>query len=99
VLTTPERKESNYVTTYSKKPRNPTDPFVRPKQWPLGRPRRRYTIILQWIFERLDDGGGGGIDWIDLVQDRGRWRYSCGYGDEPSGSIKCGKFLEYLRTC
>ena len=28
-------------------------------------------IILNWIFERLD---GGGIDWIDLAQDRGRWR-------------------------
>jgi hypothetical protein len=24
-------------------------------------------IILKWIFERL---GGGGIDWIDLAQDR-----------------------------
>jgi hypothetical protein len=27
-------------------------------------------IILKWIFERL----GGGIDWIDLAQDRDRWR-------------------------
>jgi hypothetical protein len=27
-------------------------------------------IILKWIFERLD----GGIDWIDLAQDRDRWR-------------------------
>jgi hypothetical protein len=33
---------------------------------PLGRPRRR----LKWIFERL----GGGMDWIDLAQDRDRWR-------------------------
>jgi hypothetical protein len=32
------------------------------------------------------------IDWIDLAQDRE-------YGDELSGSIKCGEFLEYLRTC
>jgi hypothetical protein len=29
------------------------------------------TIILKWIPERLD---GGGIDWIDLAQDRDRWR-------------------------
>jgi hypothetical protein len=29
-------------------------------------------IILKWIFERL----GGGVDWIDLVQDRDRWRAS-----------------------
>jgi hypothetical protein len=28
-------------------------------------------IILKWIFERLD---GGGIDWINLAQDRDRWR-------------------------
>jgi hypothetical protein len=27
-------------------------------------------IILKWIFERF----GGGIDWIDLAQDRERWR-------------------------
>jgi hypothetical protein len=26
-------------------------------------------IILKWIFERLD----GGIDWIDLAQNRDRW--------------------------
>jgi hypothetical protein len=47
----------------------------------VGKPERRrpledpgidWRIILKWIFERLD--GGGGIDWIDLVQDRDRWR-------------------------
>ena len=27
-------------------------------------------IILKWIFEMLD----GGIDWVDLAQDRDRWR-------------------------
>jgi hypothetical protein len=27
-------------------------------------------IILKWIFERL----GGGMDWIDLAQDRDRWQ-------------------------
>jgi hypothetical protein len=26
-------------------------------------------IILKWIIERL---GGGGVDWIDLAQDRDR---------------------------
>jgi hypothetical protein len=26
-------------------------------------------IILKWIFERL----GGGVDWIDLAEDRDRW--------------------------
>jgi hypothetical protein len=28
-------------------------------------------IILKWIFEKLD---GGDIGWIDLAQDRDRWR-------------------------
>jgi hypothetical protein len=26
-------------------------------------------IILKWIFKTWD----GGMDWIELVQDRGRW--------------------------
>ena len=32
--------------------------------------------------------GGGGIDWFDLVRDGDRG------GNEPSGSINCGEFLE-----
>jgi hypothetical protein len=27
-------------------------------------------VILKWIFKRL---GKGGVDWIDLAQDRDRW--------------------------
>jgi hypothetical protein len=27
-------------------------------------------LILKWIFERL----GGGMDWINLTQDRDRWQ-------------------------
>ena len=30
----------------------------------------RIRIILKWIFENWH----GGIDWIDLAQDRDRWR-------------------------
>jgi hypothetical protein len=29
-------------------------------------------IILKWTCERLD--GGEGMDWINLAQDRNRWR-------------------------
>jgi len=28
-------------------------------------------IILRWIFRKWD---GGGMDWIDLTEDRDRWR-------------------------
>ena len=37
-------------------------------------------------------GGGGGMDWIDLAKER-----EC--SNEPCGSIKCGEFFEWLRTC
>jgi hypothetical protein len=38
----------------------------------LGRPRRRWDrIILRWIFREWDVGG---MDWIELAQDRDRWR-------------------------
>jgi hypothetical protein len=44
----------------------------------------------------LQEVGWVGWDWMELAQDRDRWRapVSTGeYGREPSGSIKCGEFL------
>jgi hypothetical protein len=38
---------------------------------PLGRPRLRWVDNIKWIFERW---GWDGVDWIDLAQDRNRWR-------------------------
>jgi hypothetical protein len=38
--------------------------------------------------------GWGDMDWIDVAQDRDRWRGSFEWGDKPSGSIKCEEFLE-----
>jgi hypothetical protein len=29
------------------------------------------TIILKWIFKKWNEGG---MDWIDMAQDRDRWR-------------------------
>jgi hypothetical protein len=37
----------------------------------LGRPRRR---CLDNIRTDLGEVGWGGVDWIDLAQDRNRWR-------------------------
>jgi len=38
---------------------------------PLGRPRRRWEINMK---KYLQEVGCGGMDWIDLAQDKDRWR-------------------------
>ena len=38
---------------------------------PLGRPRRRWEDITK---KDLQEVGCRGMDWIDLAQDRDRWR-------------------------
>jgi len=38
---------------------------------PLGRLRRRWKINIKM---HLQEVGCGGMDWIDLAQDRERWR-------------------------
>jgi hypothetical protein len=38
---------------------------------PLGRPRRRWEDNIQMDLQRM---ACGGMDWIELAQDRGRWR-------------------------
>jgi hypothetical protein len=37
----------------------------------LGRPRRRWVDNIKMNLREI---GWDGIDWIDLVQDRGQWR-------------------------
>jgi hypothetical protein len=38
---------------------------------PLGRPRRRWEDNIKMDHR---DIGWGGVDWIDLAQDRDQWR-------------------------
>jgi hypothetical protein len=40
---------------------------------PLGRPRRRWEDNLKMDLQEVG-WGGGGMDWIDMAQDRDRWR-------------------------
>ena len=41
----------------------------------------------------LQEVGYGYMDWIGVAQDRDRWRTLVS-GNEPSGSVKCGEFLD-----
>jgi hypothetical protein len=36
------------------------------------------------------------LDWNDLAQNKESVRDSCENGNEPSGSIKCWEFVDYL---
>jgi hypothetical protein len=51
---------------------------------PLGRPRRGWVDD---VGMDLQEVGCGDVDWIGLAG-------ACECGDEPSGSIKCGEFLD-----
>jgi hypothetical protein len=54
----------------------------------LGKPRRRWVDNIRMDLQEV---GCGHVDWIGLAQDRDGWRKLV---NEPSGSIKCGEFLD-----
>jgi hypothetical protein len=47
-------------------------------------------IIFRWIYRKWN--GGHGLDWLGSGE--GQVAGSCICGNEPSGSIKCGEFLD-----
>jgi hypothetical protein len=55
----------------------------------LGRPRRRWEDNIKMDLQEV---GGCLGDWMDLAQDRNRWR-ALGYGEGLPGSINAGNFL------
>jgi hypothetical protein len=57
---------------------------------PRGRPRRRWVDNIKM---ELGEIGWGGMDWIDLGQDRDQWRALVN-SNKLSGSIKCWEVLE-----
>jgi len=62
---------------------------------PLERPRRRWEDNIKMDLQEV---GFGGMDWIELAQRQGQEAGTCECGNEHSGSVKCGEFLDYLRT-
>ena len=58
---------------------------------PLGRPKRRWVDIIRMDLQEV---GCGYVVRIGLAQDRDRWADACECGNKPSGSVKCGEFLD-----
>jgi hypothetical protein len=57
---------------------------------PLGRPRRRWEDNIKMDPQEVDKG----MDWIDLAQDRDRWRALVNAVMDLWVFIKCWEFLD-----
>ena len=58
---------------------------------PLGRQRHRWEDNIKMDLQEL---GCGGMDWINLAEDKDRWQALVNAIMKPLGSIKCGGFLD-----
>jgi hypothetical protein len=57
---------------------------------PLGRPRRWWVYNIKTDLREI---GWGGVDCINLAQDRDQFEGSCERDNEPSGSINLWEVL------
>jgi hypothetical protein len=62
---------------------------------PIGRPRRRWQDNIKMDFQKVRLWGCG----LDRAGSGQGQVAGSECGDEYSGSIKCGKFLDWLRNC
>jgi hypothetical protein len=60
----------------------------------LGDPAADGRIILRWTFKKWDVGVWTGSSWLRI----GTGESTCECVNEPSGFIKCGEFLDWLKT-
>jgi hypothetical protein len=60
---------------------------------PLGRPRRRWEVNIKMDFREI---GWGGMDWIDMAQDRGQWRALV---NTVMGLLVPYNFWKFLSSC
>jgi hypothetical protein len=57
---------------------------------PLGRPRRRWEDNIKMDLQEVGCGVWTGMGWLRIETSGGT--FEC--ANEPSGSIKCGEFLD-----
>jgi hypothetical protein len=57
----------------------------------LGRPRRRLKDNIKMDLQKV---GCRSMDWIELAQDREKWRALVSTVMNLGGPIKCGEFLD-----
>jgi hypothetical protein len=58
---------------------------------PLGRPRHRWEDNNKMDLQEV---GCGGMDWIELAQERDKWRALVNVLMNIRGTIKCEEFLD-----
>jgi hypothetical protein len=58
---------------------------------PLRRIRHTWEDNIKMDLQKV---GMGGMDWIELAQDRDKVAGTCKCSNKPSGSIKCDEILD-----